>query len=126
MSDFQDALSKILSSPEDMEKIAALASQFSGALGGDGETAPERETAHADGSVLNMLSGMDPALLGKLMRLMGAYSGRSDKAALLDAMSPYLRSEQRSKLARATEIAKIARVAKAALGEFSGGSEGAQ
>jgi len=119
MTDFQDALNKLLSSPEDMEKLTALAGQFLG--GGSEPETPEPSGRGADfGSIASAISGMDPALLGKITKLMSVYSGKSDKAALIEAISPYIDPERQSRLAKAQELAKYARVAKAALGEFGG------
>jgi len=131
MTDFQDALSKILSSPEDMVKIASIAKSFGlGAGADDGAQATAGRTEHEQNgdkpgsvnitpeSIQSAVSGLDPGMMGKLMGLVQAYNGKSDKAALIDALSPYLKTEQRGKLARAVEAAKLARVAKAAFGDM--------
>jgi len=132
MADFQEALNKILSSPEDMEKIANLAKSF-----GLGESldSSNSEPAYASApasnddytpppvkitqeNVQSAIAGLDPNLMGKIIGLMQAYNGKSDKAALIEALSPFLKNEQRGKLARAAEAARLARVAKAAFGDL--------
>jgi hypothetical protein len=125
MGEFEDKLSKILSSPEDMEKIAGLARSLSG--GSDAHEAaaqPEAPTGGArdDNPLSGLLGGLDPMTLNIAMRLMREYSsGGSDKTALIDALRPYLREDKRAKIDRAAEIAKLARIARVAFAEFSGG-----
>ena len=43
-----------------------------------------------------------------------------DKTPLLQALSPYLRPERRAKLQKAMRMAKMARLARAALNEYGG------
>ena len=111
MSDFEDKLNSILSSPKDMEKIMALARSISGE-GEEAEAAPREEE-----------SGPDPRMMAMLTKLMSSYSAAEDeqKLALLRAMKPYLRQERRESLQRAVEIARMAKMAKIALSELSGG-----
>jgi hypothetical protein len=129
MSEFEDKLNKILSSPEDLEKIAGLARTLSsgGAAadgapgGGDSEAAPSGGAAEL-GGLAGALSGLDPKMLGLVGRLMREYSsGGNDKSELIHALRPYLREDRREKIDKAAEIAKLARLAKVAFGEFSGG-----
>lgn len=128
MSDFEDALNKIMSSPEDLEKIMGLAKSLSGSSGGaspdDGTAArdnaePSGDTPSGDG-ILGSLPNLDPKMLGMLGRLMGAYgSGGGDKAELIGALRPYLKETQRGRLDRAAEISKLAKLAKIAMSEFT-------
>ena len=49
-------------------------------------------------------------------RLIGEYSRRDDKkAALLEALKPFLKPERQAKVDQAAKIARLSRVAKAAL-----------
>jgi hypothetical protein len=117
VSEFEDTLNKLLSSPEEMEKIAGLAKSLSSSVGTEG--AGGEASAGAPSSPL---AGLDPKLLGMLGRLMGEYkSGAGDNTALLGALRPYLKESQRGKLDRASEISKLARIAKLAMSEFSEG-----
>jgi hypothetical protein len=131
MGGLEDKLHEILSSPEDMRKLMEMAKSISGSLG-----APSGETDAVDvisgeageivddgrGSEAVAAPSVDSELLGVITRVMGAYaSGGADKNALLGAIKPYLRSSRREYMDKAAEIVKLARIAKAALSEFSGG-----
>jgi hypothetical protein len=119
MGEFEEKLGKILSSPEDMEKIAGLARSLSG---GESEDTARDDGAQDASPLSGLLGGLDPKTLNLAMRLMREYtSGGSDKSALFDALRPYLREDRRAKMDRAAEIAKLARVARVAFSEFSGG-----
>lgn len=114
MNEFEDKLSSILSNPEEMAKITRLAGQL---MGGNapGENEPPPSTAQPEDG------GFDPGMLGRLQGLMGSLSGKSDdKAGLFKALAPYLREERRVKLQKALRLAKAAKLAGAALGEFGG------
>ena len=116
MSEFEDKLNSILSDPEQMANITRLAGQ----LMGNAEKEPAQQAAAQpeDG-------GFDPGMLGRLQGLMGSLSGQNDgKAGLFKALAPYLREERRAKLEKALRLAKAAKLAGAALGEFGGGEGG--
>ena len=98
MSEFEDKLHAILSDPAEMERITRLAGQ----LMGGGEEAPDGATRQGS---------------GKLLR--GAEGGGS-KAALLNALAPYLQPERRARLQRALRLAGVLRIAGAALREEGG------
>lgn len=127
MSELEDKLNKILSSPAEMEKIMGIARSLSGSLG----TQPSAESpsggSPATGDLTSMASALkdiDPKIMGLMGRLVGEYtSGKNDKAALLNAIKPYLKEDRRSKIDRAAELAKLARLAKVAFRELSGGDK---
>lgn len=100
MSELEDMLGKILSSPEEMGKINRLASEL---LGG-GETRSEKSNEPDIGR-----------LLGGLMK-----SGQSggNKEALVAALGPYLKPERRRKLERALKISRLAGIAGIAINEW--------
>lgn len=136
MSELEDNLNKILSSPEDMEKIMGIARSLSGSAGGtpSGEASPAGESAgSADGaaappldlaSLSSALGKIDPKLFRLVSRVLSEYGSTSnDKAALLSAIKPYLKEDRRAKMDKAVEIAKYARLAKAAFAEFTGGDK---
>jgi hypothetical protein len=125
LGELEVKLNNILSSPEDMEKIAGLAKSLSGTFGAVPVAAasgtPEPEEAKSDGGQAGVLGGKDPKMLKLIGRLTGEYSSGGDKADLLRALRPYLKDERREKLDRAAEIARMARLAKIAFSEFGGG-----
>ena len=119
MSEFEDKLNSILSDPEQMANITRLAGQLMG--GGAGETEPPVQ----QGAARPAEGGFDPGMLGRLQGLMGSLSGQDDgKSGLFKALAPYLREERRAKLEKALRLAKAAKLAGAALGEFGGGEGG--
>ncbi len=123
MSEFDDKLNKILSSPEDMEKILNMARSLTGASSAPAEGGGEQAPATPDlGSISSALGDLDPKLFRMVTRLASEYkSGNNDKSALLNAMKPYLREDRHAKIDKAAEIAKLARLAKVAFSELSGG-----
>jgi hypothetical protein len=128
MSEFEDKLDKILSSPADMEKIMGIAKSLSGSLGSQASSEGSAEGARAApdlSGIASSLKDIDPKIFRLVTRLVGEYSsGKNDKAALLNAIKPYLREERRVKVDKAADIAKIAKLAKVALAEFTGGEKG--
>ncbi len=102
MNELEDMLGKILSSPDEMEKISKMASEL---FGGGGNEAPRD-------------SGMPD--IGKMLgSLMG--SG-GDKAALVAALGPYLKPERRRKLEKALKISRLAGIAEIAMNGMGDGN----
>ena len=128
MSEFEDKLNKILSSPEDLEKIMSIARSFSGSSGKPAEGGADASQAAQPppdlGAISSALGNLDPKLFRLITRITSEYaSEKNDKAALLNAIKPYLREDRHEKIDRAAEIAKLARLAKVAFSEFSGGDK---
>ena len=124
MSELEDKLNSILSSPEDMEKIIGIARSISGNMDSSSQNTEDDNDNCTSGidSVASALGDIDPKMFKLISRLMGEYnSNKNDKSALLNAIKPYLRPQRRDAVDRAANIAKMARVAKIALSEFSGG-----
>lgn len=103
MSEMEDMLGKILSDPDEMAKISRLASSL---FGGEGE---DKKPESDMGSVFGAL--------------MGKAGGGGDKAALVEALGPYLKPERRRKLEKALKISRIAGIAGIALNEWGEGDE---
>jgi hypothetical protein len=120
MSEFEDKLNSILSSPKEMEKILELARSFSGS-----ETAGTAEVKHEGKEPIPGMGDFDPQMLGMLGRLMKEYTtaGGDEKLEILRMMKPYLKEERQTGLLKALEIAKIAKMAKIAFSELSGGEK---
>ena len=100
MSEFEDRLNHILSSPEEMEKISRLAAQL---MGGSEEN-----------------SGTQANPMPDLSRMLGIPGQVGSKTALLSALAPYLQPERRKKLEKALRLAQAARIAGIALESFGG------
>lgn len=113
MSDWDDKLNAILSSPETMEQIAALASSLSG--NGEAQATAAAPSPPSDG-LGGLLGGIDPELIGKLMPLLQEYqSGSGEQAALLNALRPFVRAESQQKLDKALRITRLSRVIRASM-----------
>lgn len=132
MEDFEEKLNTILSSPETMGQIMALANSISGKPEGgtpaqEGPVQPREASAQPPqegaaqqaGDMLSLLQGLDPSMLTKLAALYREYArGEDEKAALLTAMRPFLRPERQEKVEKALQITRISRVIQAAFGLF--------
>ena len=121
MSDFEDKLNSILSSPDEMEKIISMARSLSESMSSKEENGDNKSEAP---ELTPATVNLDPKMLKVMGRLMGEYNSTgSDKKQLLDALKPYLRQDRWQKIDRAVEIAKLAHLAKIAISEFSGGDK---
>lgn len=109
MNELEEQLNSILSDPEQMEKIAGLARS----LMGGGESAGPAPQTPPD------TAGLDAGLLQRLRGLMQS-GGDGREQTLLKAMAPYLSERRRGKLDRALQLARLARVARLAIGETGG------
>ena len=109
MSDLEDQISRVLNDPEQMSRITALANS----LMGGGQAAPASAPTASE-------AVPGPELLAGLGRLLAAPAGGGgDKAALLEAMKPWLSEARRQKLGRAMQLARMAKLARRAMGEAS-------
>lgn len=127
MEDFEEKLNSILSSPETMGQIMALANSLSGGGEDSQETSEpaQQDAALQSGQgerlLSSLLQGMDSGTMQKLLALWGEYRrGDDEKARLLQALKPFLREERQEKLDRAVQIARISRVIRSAIGQFRG------
>jgi len=110
MADFQEQLNAVLGDPQAMAQIAQLARSLSGEKKEEdsppaGETAPD-----------SLLGGVDPRLLDLGMKLYGEYNAVDEKrAALLAALTPFLKEERRKTLEKVQRAARLAHVLRTAL-----------
>ena len=138
MSEWEDKLNAILSSPETMEQIMSLASSLSGGgeNGGEGTASVPSEqqqtsqmpqmqqmgapqTADPLGGLGSLLSGFDPSMLQKVIPLMQEFTAGSDeKQALLTALKPFLKQESQEKVDKAIRIARLSKVIRSAMKLF--------
>ncbi|MCR4614547.1 MAG: hypothetical protein K5756_00140 [Clostridiales bacterium] len=123
MGELEDKINSILSSPEEMEKIMGLARSLSES--GLGDSIQKNDEGKPDPPGMDpssLFGGVDPKMLGMMRRLMGASNRLSnEKTAVLRSIKPFLKKERREKLERASELARIAKLSKTALGEIPGG-----
>ena len=131
MSEFEDRINSVLKDPEQMDKIASLAkslmgggaqSMDSGDGGMMGKLGELAKGLSGGGSAGQESPAIDPAMLGKIGRLMKAGNAQSsNERALLEAMKPYLTEKRRQKMDRALQLAKLARIARIAMREMGEG-----
>ncbi|MBQ9980261.1 MAG: hypothetical protein IJP23_04305 [Oscillospiraceae bacterium] len=115
MAGFEEKLSEILSSPESMEQIFALAKSLEGGGKSGGEPQQKNSAVSAPPSIAQM-PPIDPKMMEMLSRLMREYGHDDKTVAALVAIKPFLKKEKQIKIDRAMEMAKLARIAKLALG----------
>ena len=108
MSELEEQINRILSDPGQMEKLTGLASLLMG--GESGAAAPPPAP------------NLDPGLLQKLGGALGG-GAAGKETALLEAMRPWLSEKRRHKMDRALQLAKMARIARLALGQMGGGDD---
>lgn len=120
MSELEDRINSVLGDPEQMAKITKLAQSFM--AGGE-----QNKSGGGMSSVLSGIGGddIDAQTIGRISHLL--QSGSSEKKqerALLEAMMPFLSERRRSKMDTALRIARIAGIARLAMGETgSGGND---
>ncbi len=114
MAELENIIESVMSSPESMGKIMDIVKM----LGGGEETEKEKKPPALPVPGSDML-GLDPAMLSKIMELIGNYSAEDDRRIrLLGAIRPYLKNEDSFHIDRAIHIVKLSRVAKGVLSEF--------
>lgn len=107
-------LGSILSDPQQMEKLKAMANSLLGGPAEAGTEKPEETPASAPGG-------------GGLLGLLGKASagGRtSESEQLLRAMQPYMRPKRRTKIDRALKITKLIGLAETMMQQYGGELDG--
>lgn len=105
-----------------MSQIMALAQNLSKSAPAPDQPPPaqDAQTQTQDGGdLLSALGGLDPRLISMAMQLAGEYNSNNDsRAALLEALRPFVKEERYSKLDKAIQISKLTRVIRIALDSF--------
>lgn len=123
MADMQEQLNAILGDPEAMAQITRLAQSLTGGQtaspDGSGEAPPPvgEEVGRTPPPDLSALLGsVDPRLIQLGMRLYGEYTAPDDqRAALLAALTPFVKEERRETLEKAQRAARLAHVIRSAM-----------
>lgn len=138
MAEFEEKLGSILNNPQAMQQIMSLAQSLGGGSSRKDDEAAETppslppeqaqtaefEPVSDDSSPLSGLS-LDPRLLEVGMRAVSAYQDpNNEKAALLQALRPFVKEERYKKVDKAVRIAKLSKAIRAALDGLKGGEEG--
>lgn len=130
MAEFEEKLDAILNDPQAMGQIMALAQSLGGT--GDRQAAPlpsrdpsqEADYEPVDGPSPAGLN-LNPRLVEVGMKALSAYQDTDNKkAALLQALRPFVKEERAGKLDKAVEITRISKAIRAVLDGLKGGEEG--
>ena len=97
MEDLNEKLTRLLSSPEGMEKIQSVMA----ALGG---TAPQEEPPPTPAPAE---AGADMATLSRLLPLLGQMNRENEDTRLLSALRPYLHGSRAEKLEESMRLMKL-------------------
>lgn len=120
MAEFEDKLNAILNDPQAMGQILSAAKALSGQQ--EDTEADRAGTSASDDEAsdpLSALGQLDPKLVQLGLRLFSEYTGNDDKkAALLEALKPFLRPERQAKVDQAVRIAKLTKVIRTAFQLF--------
>lgn len=114
MSELEDRINSILSSPEEMNRITQLAQSL---MGG---SAPVPVQPDASEQPDSGMAGMMEKLRGMMGTAQAVPGGKSDTHALLEAMTPFLGEKRRRKMTRALQLARAAKFAGTMFSEEGG------
>lgn len=102
MEEMEGKLSAILGNPQLMQQIMNMAQS----LGQQSPPSPPKQEPVAQPSP--HMPDMDPALIGKILNLVGKSNIDSNQKALLCALGPYLSGQRIQKLEKAMRAARLA------------------
>ena len=133
MGQWEDKLGAILNNPQAMSQIMSIAQSLGGQDAGAQQAAPDAapdpvapaEAAPPAEPVQDSpLSGLDldPRLMEAGMRALSVWNNPDDpRAALLQALRPFIKSERQAKLDRAIRVVRLSRAVRSALDGLQGG-----
>ena len=135
MSGFEEKLNAILSDPDAMAQVMQLAQSLNldgpspdASSNGSQErqaspTGSEEQEANSLGGLGELLGGIDPGLIRRLLPLLGELRGGEEqdrRLQLLNALRPFLKPERQEKVERAVKAARLLHLGKkflSAMGE---------
>ncbi len=112
MDDLQNKISALFSSPESMEQIRNLAQSLAG---GSGQATAPPTTEQTPQQPVT-----DTRMLQLLSRAAGELSHPSEASSIIYALRPYLSADRASKIDKAMNIARMAKIAKNLIPEVGG------
>lgn len=111
MAGLEEQLNAVLSNPQMMQQIMAMAQNF----------APPQEAPPVPTPPPPTIPAIDPAMLQKLSGLMAQGGVDKNQQHLLHALGPYINAHRITKLEKAMQAAKMARLATNLFGNFGQG-----
>ena len=115
MNDWEEKLNTLLSDPDAMAQVVSMAQTLSQQFGSPVQSdAPSAPTPSNADNPLSLLSGIDPALLLRLVPVLQQVnrSESNETAAFLQALRPFLKPSRRDKVERACQLARVIHLAK--------------
>lgn len=103
MDDLNEKLTRLLSSPEGMQKIQSAMAALGGVLPQEDEpqeSAPAPPSVPAEG-------GVDLAALSKILPLLGSMNQENEDTRLLAALRPYLHGQRATRLEESMRLIKL-------------------
>ena len=130
MSELDEKLNALLSSPDSMAQVMQLAQQLSGTFGGESQqqqqqppppSPPSKPPSSPPAFDTSLLGGLDPKIIGRFLPLLQEYShSNSNTTQLLYALRPFLKAEKQGKIERAAKLARLIHLGKKFLSEWEG------
>lgn len=119
MAELENIIESVMSSPESMSKIMDIVKMFGGGEMEQKETPAESAPVITSQVSSEQSTAFDPAMLSKIMELIGSYNAGDDRRIrLLGAIRPYLKETDSYHIDRAIQIVKLSRVAKSVFHDF--------
>lgn len=101
MEDLNEKLTRLLSSPEGMEKIQSVMAALGGAL-------PQEEPPPAEATPPPPAeTGVDMAALSKILPLLGNLNQENEDTRLLAALRPYLHGQRAERLEESMRLLRL-------------------
>ena len=100
MEDLNEKLTRLLSSPEGMEKIQSMMSALGGAL-------PQEEAPPPPPMPPPAAGGIDMAALSKVLPLLGQMNQENEDTRLLAALRPYLHGQRAERLEESMRLLRL-------------------
>ena len=114
MAELENIIGEIMSSPESLGRIMDIVSL----LGGEDKEKEEAKTEGAGFALGDVMGGLDPGLVSKIVGLLNNYNADDKRIRLLGAIRPYIKDSDSFHIDRAIRIVKLTHVAKSALESF--------
>ncbi len=100
MEDLNEKLTRLLSSPEGMEKIQSVMTALGGAL-------PQEDTPPPPPMPPPAAGGIDMAALSKVLPLLGQMNQETEDTRLLAALRPYLHGQRATRLEESMRLIRL-------------------
>ena len=112
MAGLEDQLNAVLSNPQMMQQIMAMAQNFAPPA----EPPPQPQQQAPPSQPAANFPVIDPGMLQKLSGLMGQGGADKNQQLLLRALAPYISKHRILKLEKAMQAAKMAKIATSLFG----------